>query len=96
MNPLADPSQPAPHAFLPCPFCGGAPVRERDPWDAACIRVACANPACRVVPRTEYLLACFADELLAAWNSRAAPAADGSGAHPRTVLPPGASPAPHP
>lgn len=55
----------------PCPFCGGAAVLEPDSWRGESVRIACGNPGCHVVPRTEYLLACFADELRAAWNGRA-------------------------
>ncbi len=56
--------------LLPCPFCGGGATLERDPWLDESVRVACGNAACRVGPRTEYLLACYADELRAAWNAR--------------------------
>lgn len=66
-------SIPAPDpALLPCPFCGGAPTLEPDPWEGESFRVACANPECRVAPHSEYLLPCFADELRAAWNGRRA------------------------
>ncbi|HEX2190615.1 MAG TPA: Lar family restriction alleviation protein [Longimicrobiaceae bacterium] len=66
----------------PCPFCGGGARLERDPWLGESVRIACGNDGCRVMPRTEYLLACYADELRAAWNARpAAPAlAGGRGA----------------
>lgn len=57
----------------PCPFCGGDATVEPDPWLAESVRIACGNPACRVQPKTEYLLACYADELRAAWNGRAEP-----------------------
>jgi hypothetical protein len=57
-------------ALLPCPFCGGEPAVEADPWLGECVRVACANDACRVAPKTEYLLVRFADELREAWNGR--------------------------
>ena len=58
--------------LLPCPFCGGAPVLEPDPWAGESVRVACANPACGVAPRSEYLLLRFVDELRAGWNRRTA------------------------
>lgn len=54
----------------PCPFCGGEATLEADPWLAGSVRIACGNEACRVAPRTEYLLLSFADELSAAWNER--------------------------
>lgn len=57
-------------ALLPCPFCGGAAAVERDPLLEESVRVACGNEGCAIRPRTEYLLACFADELRAAWNGR--------------------------
>lgn len=57
----------------PCPFCGGAAVVEADPRLAESVRVACGSGACRVQPRTEYLLACYAGELAAAWNGRVPP-----------------------
>ncbi|HEX2204941.1 MAG TPA: Lar family restriction alleviation protein [Longimicrobium sp.] len=60
----------------PCPFCGGAATLEPDPWLDGSVRIACGNGACRVGPRTEYLLTAFADELRAAWNGRALPAAE--------------------
>ena len=56
--------------LLPCPFCGGAPVLEPDPWRGESVRVACANVECGVAPRSEYLLLRFVDELRAAWNRR--------------------------
>lgn len=59
-----------PGTLLPCPFCGGAPTVEPDPWLGLSIRVACGNTACRIGPRTEYLLVCYAEELRAAWNER--------------------------
>ena len=55
----------------PCPFCGGAATVEASPWLDESVRIACGNDACRVQPRTEYLLARYADELSAAWNGRA-------------------------
>ncbi|HEX8693541.1 MAG TPA: nuclear transport factor 2 family protein [Longimicrobium sp.] len=55
----------------PCPFCGGAAALEPDPWLDESVRVACGNGACPVKPKTEYLLACYAGELRAAWNGRA-------------------------
>ena len=57
----------------PCPFCGGEATVEPDPWLDESVRIACGNEACRVTPKTEYLLVCYADELCAAWNGRAAP-----------------------
>lgn len=54
----------------PCPFCGGEAIVESDPWLDEGVRIACGNDACRVRPRTESLLACYADELCAAWNAR--------------------------
>lgn len=62
----------------PCPFCGGEAALEPDPWLDESVRIACGNEACPVRPRTEGLLKCYADELYAAWNGRAAPEA-GSG-----------------
>lgn len=59
----------------PCPFCGAGAKMERDPWLGESVRIACGNDACRVMPKTEYLLASFADELRAAWNARPAPRA---------------------
>ena len=61
-------------ALSPCPFCGGAARVEADPWLDESLRIACGNAACRVAPKTEYLLAAFADELRAAWNDRRPPA----------------------
>jgi hypothetical protein len=59
----------------PCPFCGGPAALERSPWLSESVRITCGNDGCGVRPRTEYLLACYADELCAAWNARpAAPA----------------------
>jgi hypothetical protein len=66
--------------LLPCPFCGGAATVEADPWRGESIRVACADAACPVAPKTEYLLTRFAGELRAAWNGRANP---GAAAEPR-------------
>ncbi len=63
-------------ALLPCPFCGGLPAVEPDPWLGECVRVACGNDACRVAPKTEYLLVRFADELREAWNGREEETAD--------------------
>ena len=54
----------------PCPFCGGEATVEADPWTGECVRIACGDGACRVAPRTEYLLVGFADELREAWNGR--------------------------
>jgi hypothetical protein len=54
----------------PCPFCGSAAALERSPWLQESIRILCGNDGCGVRPRTEYLLACYADELCAAWNAR--------------------------
>jgi len=64
-------------ALRPCPFCGGEAEVEPDPWLDDSVRIACGNDACRVKPRTECLLACYADELLEAWNARQ------PSAHPR-------------
>jgi hypothetical protein len=61
----------------PCPFCGGAAMIEASPWLEESVRIACGSDACRVRPRTEYLLECYADELCAAWNGRVLPAQDG-------------------
>ncbi len=55
----------------PCPFCGDAATVQASPWLAESVRIACGNDACRVQPRTEYLLRRYADELSAAWNGRA-------------------------
>ncbi len=63
-------------ALLPCPFCGGEPAVEADPWLGECVRVTCGNDACRVAPKTEYLLVRFADELREAWNGREEEEAD--------------------
>ena len=60
----------------PCPFCGGEATLEPDPWLAESVRIACGNAACRVGPRTEYLLVRFADELREAWNGRAVAGAE--------------------
>lgn len=68
---------PAGSTLRPCPFCGGEAAVELDPWLDGSVRIACGNDACRVKPRTEYLLACYADELLQAWNARR------PSAHPR-------------
>lgn len=54
----------------PCPFCGGGATVEADPWTGECVRIACGDDACRVAPRTEYLLVRYADELREAWNGR--------------------------
>ena len=54
----------------PCPFCGGAATLEADPWLGESVRIACGNEACRVAPKTEYLLVRYADELREAWNGR--------------------------
>lgn len=58
----------------PCPFCGGAARVEPSPWLDESARITCGNDACAVMPRTEYLLLSFADELCAAWNARPAAA----------------------
>lgn len=63
-----------PASLSPCPFCGGAATVEPDPRLVESLRIACGNTACRVAPKTEYLLAAFADELRAAWNDRQPPA----------------------
>lgn len=60
----------------PCPFCGGMPRVEPDPWLADSVRIACGNRSCRVTPRTEYLLVCYAAELRTVWNGRPALFAD--------------------
>lgn len=57
----------------PCPFCGAGAAVEPDPWLDGSVRITCGNDACRVRPRTEYLLACYADELREAWNARRPP-----------------------
>lgn len=57
----------------PCPFCGGEAALEPAPWSAETVRIACGSDACAVRPATEYLLACYAEELRAAWNGRAEP-----------------------
>jgi hypothetical protein len=56
--------------LLPCPFCGQAATVEPDRWRGESVRIACANDACPVRPRTEYLLPAFAGDLRAAWNGR--------------------------
>jgi hypothetical protein len=56
----------------PCPFCGAPATLEPDPRLDGSLRIACGNDACGVRPRTEPLLACYAEELWAAWNRRAA------------------------
>jgi hypothetical protein len=64
-----------------CPFCGADAVLEPSRVLRESIRITCGNDACGVRPRTEYLLACYADELCAAWNARPATAAgEASGA----------------
>jgi hypothetical protein len=71
------PPPPALGPLRPCPFCGAAATVEADPWLRESLRITCGNDACRVRPRTESLLACYADELCEAWNARpAAPSAD--------------------
>ena len=55
----------------PCPFCGGEAALKADHWLRDGFRIGCGNPACGVRPHTEALLACYADELCAAWNGRA-------------------------
>ena len=57
-------------ALRPCPFCGCEAALEPDPWLGECVRIACGSDACRVAPRTEYLLVRYADELREAWNGR--------------------------
>jgi len=82
-----DPPPAAVGPLLPCPFCGGGATLERDPRLEESVRVACGNAACRVGPRTEYLLACFGDELRAAWNARPGDAeASGPAAAPRSAV----------
>jgi len=78
-----DPPPAAVGPLLPCPFCGGGATLEHDPRLEESVRVACGNRACRVGPRTEYLLACYADELCAAWNARPREA---DAAPPRTAV----------
>ena len=67
-----DPPPAAIGPLRPCPFCGGAAALEASPWLRESVRITCGNDACGVKPKTEYLLACYADELSAAWNGRAA------------------------
>jgi len=68
-------------SLRPCPFCGGQAAVETSPWLGESVRIACANEACRVQPKTEYLLLSYAEELCAAWNGRApADPADGRNA----------------
>jgi hypothetical protein len=62
----------------PCPFCGADAALEPSHLLRESIRITCGNPSCGVRPATEYLLACYADELCAAWNARPAPAAEGA------------------
>lgn len=69
---LKTPSHRTDAPLAACPFCGAAPTWERFPADASIVRIACVNRACGVAPRTEYLLADFADELRASWSARAA------------------------
>jgi hypothetical protein len=71
----------------PCPFCGGGATLERDPRLDESVRIACGNAACPVSPKTEYLLACFADELRAAWNARPADA-EAAASRPAPLLAP--------
>jgi hypothetical protein len=66
-------------SLLPCPFCGGDAAVEPDRWRGESVRIACANDACAVRPKTEFLLASFADELRAAWNGRPSDGAGASG-----------------
>lgn len=56
LEPSASPAESALAGLLPCPFCGGAAVRERHPRCGDIVRIACGSEACRVTPRTEYLL----------------------------------------
>ena len=53
---------------------------EPDPWMGESVRIACSRESCPVLPRTEYLLTRFADELCAAWNGRPAFPLDSAGA----------------
>ncbi|HEU0077942.1 MAG TPA: hypothetical protein VFQ76_09865 [Longimicrobiaceae bacterium] len=76
--PAANGPEPGEGALRPCPFCGGGAAVEPDPWLDGSVRIACGNDACRVRPRTEYLLACYADELHEAWNARRPPAHPGA------------------
>ena len=57
-------------ALRPCPFCGGRAELERSPWLEDCFRIACGSAACGVRPGTEYLMSCFAAELVEVWNRR--------------------------
>lgn len=54
----------------PCPFCGASAEVVRHPEIAEILRVACTATACRVQPRTEFLLEEYAEELWSAWNMR--------------------------
>lgn len=58
--------------LLPCPFCGEAAIWEPHPEFGEVVRIACAGGACAVMPRTEYLLTAYVDELRSAWNVRTA------------------------
>jgi hypothetical protein len=69
-HPAASAALPAGSTLRPCPFCGAEAAVEPDPWLDESVRIACGSDACRVKPRTEYLLACYADELREAWNAR--------------------------
>lgn len=72
--PRAAGALPGTGALRPCPFCGAGAAVEPDPRLEGSLRVACGSDACRVRPRTESLLACYADELRDAWNARRPPA----------------------
>lgn len=72
---MTSPPRVEPGLLRPCPFCGGEAALEPDPWLPDSFRITCGNDGCRVTPRTEYLLARYADELVEAWNGRA-PAPD--------------------
>lgn len=61
--------------LLPCPFCGGSPVILPHPEVAEIVRVECVEERCALRPATEYLLARYRDELVAAWNQRRSAAA---------------------
>lgn len=74
MSETTAPPPPALNAVLrPCPFCGAPAMLEPDPWMGESVRIACSSESCCIMPRTEYLLVRFADELCAAWNGRPAP-----------------------
>lgn len=61
---------PACPPLAPCPFCGGEARVEAHPDFDGIVRIACADERCGIRPATEYLLAEFRADLLAAWNCR--------------------------